>query len=857
MDYSFDSNTARAATVESPAAAALPELGFEPVARPELCVRLDAAMTGPGGQVIAISAPAGTGKTALVLDWATRHLARSRPDTEIAWLTVGAGGTTGDEINITVAQSVSRSAESGRALVLVIDNAHLISDPAAIGDLEDFLATAPAHVTTVLSARHDLPLRWHILELPGRLTRLHATDLAFTGTRAGQLTRRHGCALSEAELTTVLRLTRGWAALLRLAAVHVTTHPDRAAALTELACPPQPLADFLADEVVAALPGALRESATALGVPESFTHALAARLTGATPDPITELTRLEFPMTATARDDEVWYTLHPLLRAHLLASLRRGGDTRLHALHHAAASWYLATDRPMAALPHLVRAPDAELLSRFLRENAVRLVLDRHGTSLFEQLRQCRSRALDDPFLGALRVLDALERDDAGKAIVCLDLLFRQPRRSGQIVPAGSIAPLTLAASAGIARATGIGLSDFRPPAPFPESGHPDIDGYAVGELGMALLARGDYDEGEQLLNRAAALSDCAAIPRLRVRAATRLALAAGIRDELGPMRRQAELAVALADRHGLADSPDGRRALAAAAFTAYLRGAGTEDARITRFLAAQRLPDPTTGLPSGRVTDVIAQLLAFDDSEDAYTGAEALRRSAVVLLRGPASLPALSGRLLPHIVRVLIDVRATNSVRLLTDQAEAVLGHSADTVLARALAVLPERPRAARGLIAPLLVDVEAARPLETVTALVVDGVAQAALGQPGAARDTLERALLAAAPDQLVRPFLDVPGAGTLLDAHIGTLGQHNEFAERIRRHPRLRRKSAQPRLTPAELTVLNQLPSGRTAAQIADVLGVSVNTVKTHLRGIYAKFGTGTRADAMELARRSGML
>ncbi|MGY2060460.1 response regulator transcription factor, partial [Nocardia gipuzkoensis] len=66
-----------------------------------------------------------------------------------------------------------------------------------------------------------------------------------------------------------------------------------------------------------------------------------------------------------------------------------------------------------------------------------------------------------------------------------------------------------------------------------------------------------------------------------------------------------------------------------------------------------------------------------------------------------------------------------------------------------------------------------------------------------------------------------------------------------------------SDRPRLTATELTVLEQLPSGRTVQQIAEILGVSINTVKTHLRGIYAKLGASSRSGALDLARRSGLL
>jgi LuxR family maltose regulon positive regulatory protein len=56
----------------------------------------------------------------------------------------------------------------------------------------------------------------------------------------------------------------------------------------------------------------------------------------------------------------------------------------------------------------------------------------------------------------------------------------------------------------------------------------------------------------------------------------------------------------------------------------------------------------------------------------------------------------------------------------------------------------------------------------------------------------------------------------------------------------------------LTERELGVLRMLPSRLTVREIADELGISVNTVKFHLRVIYRKLGVGSRAEASALAR-----
>jgi LuxR family maltose regulon positive regulatory protein len=54
-----------------------------------------------------------------------------------------------------------------------------------------------------------------------------------------------------------------------------------------------------------------------------------------------------------------------------------------------------------------------------------------------------------------------------------------------------------------------------------------------------------------------------------------------------------------------------------------------------------------------------------------------------------------------------------------------------------------------------------------------------------------------------------------------------------------------------------VLRYLPTNLTAPEIASELYISRNTVKTHMRHLYAKLGTHRRAEAVEHARALGLL
>jgi LuxR family maltose regulon positive regulatory protein len=61
----------------------------------------------------------------------------------------------------------------------------------------------------------------------------------------------------------------------------------------------------------------------------------------------------------------------------------------------------------------------------------------------------------------------------------------------------------------------------------------------------------------------------------------------------------------------------------------------------------------------------------------------------------------------------------------------------------------------------------------------------------------------------------------------------------------------------LTPSELRVLGFLPTNLTRAEIAHDLHVSIHTVNTHIRNLYAKLGAGDRSAAVQRARQLRLL
>ena len=61
----------------------------------------------------------------------------------------------------------------------------------------------------------------------------------------------------------------------------------------------------------------------------------------------------------------------------------------------------------------------------------------------------------------------------------------------------------------------------------------------------------------------------------------------------------------------------------------------------------------------------------------------------------------------------------------------------------------------------------------------------------------------------------------------------------------------------LSPSELRVLRYLPTNLTRPEIAGELSVSLNTISTHIRRIYAKLGAADRSSAVQRGRELRLL
>jgi LuxR family maltose regulon positive regulatory protein len=118
-------------------------------------------------------------------------------------------------------------------------------------------------------------------------------------------------------------------------------------------------------------------------------------------------------------------------------------------------------------------------------------------------------------------------------------------------------------------------------------------------------------------------------------------------------------------------------------------------------------------------------------------------------------------------------------------------------------------------------------------------------------------------AEPEGVLLPFV-LFGVQDLLErhprhrtAHAALLGEILDVIAGASVRPRAPVAQLREELSEAELRVVRYLPSNLKAPEIAGELYVSSNTVRTHMRHIYAKLDAHSRSEAVARARELGLL
>jgi LuxR family maltose regulon positive regulatory protein len=392
--------------------------GFVP--RPRLVGRLE---EGLARGLVLICAPAGSGKTVLLADWA-RH--GGRP---VAWLSLdvsdndparfwrhvvaalgqarpGIGELAGPVLGPLEASSpdglvmalINELAADPREdeLLLVLDDYHLIDSQPVHGSLLFLLEHLPPGLRMVLASRSDPPLSLARLRAGGQLAELRAAELRFTADEAAALLREAiGADLPGTAVATLTARTEGWAAGLQLAGLSLRGQADTAGFVAAFSGSHRYILDYLTGEVLERQNPQVREFLLETSVLERLTGELCDAVTGRAGSQAM-LADIERAGLFLVPLDEVrgWWRYHHLFADLLRARLQAEQPGRVPALHRAAAAWCQEHDLADDAVRHALAAGEAAWAARLVERHVEELLGRSEGVTLRRWLSALPAQAV-------------------------------------------------------------------------------------------------------------------------------------------------------------------------------------------------------------------------------------------------------------------------------------------------------------------------------------------------------------------------------------------------------------------------------------------------------------------------------
>ncbi|MBL8777599.1 MAG: hypothetical protein JNK12_16780 [Acidimicrobiales bacterium] len=884
------------------------------VARARLRVPLDA-----DAAVTLVSAPAGFGKTTLVADWVgglDAHVAwvsldeRDDEPTQFWTYVTTALGPTGEgalaelsaaavDLEAVLAVLVNDLSRTDHDVVLVLDDLHAVGRAEVHEGLAFLVDHLPERIHLVVTTRSDPPLPLARLRARGELVEVRAADLRFTPDEAGAyLNGPMGLALDPDDVAALEERTEGWAAALQLAALSMQGRGDPHGFIADFAGDDRYVVDYLAGEVLERQPEDVHTFLLETSILTRLTGPLCDAVTGggsgdrdggATLDSLERANLFLIPLDDRRR----WYRYHHLFADVLRARLLDEHPERVDELHRRAAAWWDEQGDPAEAIAHALAGHDPERAADLVERAA-------------PGLHQTRGEATIAAWLDALPDEVIAERPVLTVDLVGVRMVHGQTAGVAELLDRAEVLlssdapePAATPAAGGPAGARPEGDAERRRRLPTQiavyRAGLAHLAGDPAATIAHAERALALMDDDEHLSRGSASallglalwsigdLSQAAdrygeALDALE--AAGHLADAAGCAIALADMRltlgRRRDAAATFERALALVEPPGGPVLRGAADMHVGLAGvalAGGDLAGTRRHLDASHALGDNGALPQNpyRWRVVRAHLCQVEGDLDA---ALALLDEAAAVYFGDYSpdvrpVPAVRARL--RIRRgELHEARRWADERQLSPTDEHDYLHEFEHVtLARLL--LAEGSADAEPLLDRLLVAADAGGRTGTVVeVLVLQALARQARGDVRAALVPLDRALELTAPEGDVRAFLDEgppmvellqlaakhgTAAGAAATVLAAAEGDTDAGASGAPDRPANQAGLVEP-LSERELDVLRLLRSDLSGPDIARELIVSLNTVRTHTKHIYAKLGVTSRRAAVRRADELGL-
>jgi ATP/maltotriose-dependent transcriptional regulator MalT len=778
-------------------------------------------------------------------------------------------------------------------IVLVLDDYHVIDARSVHDGMAFLLDHLRPQLHVVIASRADPALPLARMRARGELAEIRAAELRFTADEAAAyLNEMMGLQLTAQDVAALEGRTEGWIAALQLAALSMQGRDDVAAFIASFAGDDRYVVDYLAEEVLARQSDGVQAFLLQTSVLDRLSGSLCDAVTGqgGGKGMLEALDRGNL-FLVSLDDRRRWYRYHHLFADVLQARLLDEQPRQIPDLHRRASEWYEQNGDQPAAIGHALAAGDferaaglVELAIPAMRRTRQEARLRGWLEALPGEVVQVRP-VLSVYFAGVLLISGEIEGvesrlRDAERWV--------EPatgdREEPQVFPPGMVVAdeeeyrrlpaLIELYRAGLALARGDGPGTVRHAQRAIELALADdhlCRASAAGLLGLVYWASGNLEAGHRAysacvegLRRAGFVADI-------LGCSIALADIRSTQGRLGEALRTFEQALQLAGEQGgsvlrgTADMYVGMSEIACERDN--LRAA-------TQLLLHSQELDEHTGLPQNPYR-WRAAMARVREAEGDLRGAldllnEAERLYVSDFFPNVRPVPALRARIWIAQGRLGEALGWAREQGLSVDDDLSYLREFEHLTLARLLLARYRDERAercaheaARLLERLLPAAEEGGRTGRVIEILVLRALAHQALGELPAALGFLDRAVTLAEPEGYVRVFA---GEGSPMAALLRAAAKQGTRPDYVRRllaaasgieHNGPTEQALIEPLSERELDVLRLLGSELDGPAIARELMVSLNTMRTHTRNIYAKLAVTNRRAAVRRAAELNLL
>ena len=365
----------------------LPSAPVQLVDRPRLLEQLN-AIKSPGRLIGVISAPAGYGKTTVVVQWLAGQKGwpagsisldtrDNQPPRFFTYLVAAlqtilpeAGkealellelpGVNLEEVVTLLANDL---AEAPSPFVVVLDDFHNITNPVLHQALDLFLDAQPPQMRLLLLSREDPALLLARRRASGQLVEMRQDDLRFTLPEAiAFLNRCMGLNLIPGQAEILEGRTEGWIAGLQMAALSLQHCSNVDGFIREFSGSHLFILDYLMEEVLSHQSQEVQGFLLETSVLEQMCAGLCAAVTHKTVSASQKLLEslAKSNLFVISLDEErCWYRYHHLFNDLLLARLQGDAPEQARRLCRRASDWYESNGDSRLAVECALKAQDA------------------------------------------------------------------------------------------------------------------------------------------------------------------------------------------------------------------------------------------------------------------------------------------------------------------------------------------------------------------------------------------------------------------------------------------------------------------------------------------------------------------